>query len=269
MIAALQMYDWPEVHPRMDAFWAALSANLTTHGIEAPLTLSRPDRLSEPWTRPDLLLGQTCGLPYVAGRCGDAVLVARPDFGLDGARDGNYASALICRADDPATSLSGFRGRIAAINEYGSQSGCNALADAVLDVHADAQHPFFATVSLSGAHRNSARMVAKGQCDVAAIDAVAWALFAELEPEHHAKLRVIAWTRPMPALPFITSPVNASRIDALREALAATCHAHADQSIPIPQGVLKADDSDYDAIRQMAKRVQGLQMAKNSPALGL
>lgn len=267
MIAALQMYDWPEVHERMDAFWSGIAADLEAKDVDPPKVLSRPDRLSQPWSQPDLLLGQTCGLPYVTGRCGDAVLVARPDFDIEGARDGTYSSALICRSDDPANGLSGFRGRIAAINELGSQSGCNAFADAVMDVHSDTGRPFFSTLKFSRAHRDSARMVAKGQADIATIDSVAWALFAEIEPEHRAKLRVLAWTRPMPALPFITSAMNAERIGLLREALSAACTASSQQMIPIPRSVLDASDTDYDPIRQMAKRVRGMRLAKDSPAL--
>ena len=265
MIAALQMYDWPEVHGRLDAFWDRVSANLTAAGLDAPAALSRPDSISESWAHPDLVLGQTCGLPYVSGRCGDAVLVARPVYGIAGAMDGTYSSALICRKDDRATSLADFRGRKAAVNEYGSQSGCNALADAVLDVHHDADSPFFGEVLLSGAHRTSARMVADAAADIAAIDAVAWALFAELDPNHHARLRVVAWTRPMPALPFIVSKNLATHHAVLTQALTESCCAGA--PAPLPTAVKPAVDSDYDPIRQMNARVRGLRLAAGATPL--
>ncbi len=265
MIAALQMYDWPEVHPRIDAFWALTVESLRGFGLEAPETLSRPERLSEPWTNPDLLVGQTCGLPYVSGRCGDAVLVAQPVFDLAGAEHGNYSSALVCRIYDPAKGLSGFRGRIAAVNEYGSQSGCNALADAVLDVHSASARPFFSCVKLSGAHRNSATMVAKGQADIAAIDAVAWALYAEAEPDNHAKLRVLGWTRPMPALPYITANRFSDQVPKIFESLANAGGAHTLPTLPV--AINACTDADYDPIRKMAARVQGLLLAPDSQKL--
>lgn len=265
MIAALQMYDWPEAQVRMDAFWMRIANALQGNGIAAPAVLSRPERLSTPWTDPELLVGQTCGLPYVSGRCGDAVLVAQPVFDLEGATNGTYASALICRREDPAQSLSGFRGRIAAINEIGSQSGCNALADAVLDVHANPTVPFFHQVKASGAHRNSATMVAKGQADIAAIDAVAWALYAEAEPMNHAKLRVLSWTRPMPALPYITAKRFADQVHALFDSLQQAATGHELPTLPV--GMKVCTDADYDPIRSMAARIQGLQLASDAPKL--
>lgn len=257
------MYDWPEVHPRLDAFWTRIATALKAEGVEAPATLSRPGSIASTWTLPDLLVGQTCGLPYVSHRCGNAVLVARPDFDLPGAVDASYCSALICRSGDDAENLAAFKDKTAAINEFGSQSGCNALADAVLDVSSD--QPFFGSVVLSGAHRESARMVADGICDIAAIDAVAWALFAELEQIRYQKLRVLCWTRPMPSLPFITAKRSAGVMDQIYSALELACGK--DCPTPIPKGILKCEDGDYDPIRVMAARVAGLQLAPNTPAL--
>ena len=77
MIAALQMYDWPEVQGRTDAFWIRVRAGLEEAGIDAPVALSRPEDLHSPWTRPDLVLGQTCGLPLVLGLTGDATVLGR------------------------------------------------------------------------------------------------------------------------------------------------------------------------------------------------
>ncbi|MEL7154826.1 MAG: PhnD/SsuA/transferrin family substrate-binding protein, partial [Pseudomonadota bacterium] len=262
MIAALQMYDWPEVHVDTDRFWTRIANALRERGMDAPTVLSRPADLSAPWTDPDLVLGQTCGLPYVSGRCADAFLVGRPVFDMEGANGGSYASALVCRIDDPATGLSGFRGRVVAINEYGSQSGCNALADAVLDNHTNNKVPFFHRIEVSGAHRNSASMVAKGQADIAAIDAVAWALYGATEPKNRAKLRVLSWTRPMPALPYITAARFADRTTDLLAALQAATQGHDLAMFPI--GVKESIDSDYDPIRKMAARVKGVKLAMDA-----
>ncbi|MEL7000561.1 MAG: PhnD/SsuA/transferrin family substrate-binding protein [Pseudomonadota bacterium] len=269
MIAALQMYDWPEVQPRLDAFWTSLAQDLRDLGIDAPASLSRPADLGSAWNSQDLLIGQTCGLPYVRDRCGSARLLARPDFDLPGADGGTYSSALICRADDDARTLGDFRSRTAVINEIGSQSGCNVLADAVLDVSDADDVPFFAQVTRSGSHRRSADLVAAGACDVAAIDAVAWALYAEVEPERHARLRVICWTRPMPALPYITAHRNSDIEDALFGALAHGVLKHADSRhrLPLPVGILAADDADYDPIRAMAERVSGMRLAPGASSL--
>jgi ABC-type phosphate/phosphonate transport system substrate-binding protein len=261
VIAALQMYDWPEVAARTDAFWAAVSAALAAEGVAPPPSLARPADPADAWCDPALLLGQSCGLPYVSGRCGGAVPVARPVYAAEGCGEGTYRSALVCRAGDKGP-LEAFRGRVAAVNEFGSQSGCNALADAVRPL-GDA---FFAEVVLTGAHRASARAVARGEADIAAIDAVAWALFGEIEPATRDRLTVLGWTVEMPALPFITAGAHADRAPAVFRAVARA--ARPGNPVGLPIGVLPAADSDYDPIRAMAARVRGLRLAPAAPPLG-
>ena len=252
------MYDWPEVRAGNDAFWAATRDALAADGVSAPEHLSRPDDLSVPWHNDGLLLGQTCGLPYVEGRVGTSILVARPSYDAEGCSSGTYRSALVARRDDPRETPEYLGGR-AAVNEVGSQSGCNALIDAMLDAGAPMGQPLFGECVMSGAHRCSADLVAAGAADIAAIDAVAWALYALAEPERHARLRVVAWTRPMPALPFITSAANAGIISALIKAL--DLGARTVQSPAVPIEILPAEEVDYDPIRAMAERVRGTSLA--------
>ena len=260
MIAALQMYDWPEVQGRTDAFWAAVARALGDEGVAAPERLSRPADPAAAWRDPALLLGQSCGLPFVSGLCGEAVPVARPVYDAEGCGAGTYRSALVCRAGEQGP-LRAFRGRVAAINEYGSQSGCNALADAVRSLG----DGFFGEVLLTGSHRASALAVAGGQADIAAIDAVAWALFAEVEPAARGRLAVLGWTPETPVLPFITAPAHRERIPALRRALAAAARPGNPAGVPV--GVVPATAADYAPVRAMADRVAGLRLAVKSPSL--
>ncbi len=255
------MYDWPEVAARTDSFWAMVAAGLAEQGVAAPAALTRAAEPAEAWRDPALLLGQSCGLPYVSGRCGGAVPVARPVYAAEGCGHGTYRSALVCRAGEEGP-LDGFRGRVAAVNEYGSQSGCNALADAVRPLGA----AFFARLVLTGAHRASALAVARGDADIAAIDAVAWALFGEIEPAACRRLAVLGWTAETPALPFITAGAHADRAREVFRALAAA--ARSGNATGLPVRVLPAADSDYDPIRAMAARVRGLRLAADAPPLG-
>jgi ABC-type phosphate/phosphonate transport system substrate-binding protein len=261
VIAALQMYDWPEVSARTDAFWAQVAAALAAEGIAAPPALVRPADLARAWSDPALLLGQSCGLPYVSGLCRGAVPVARPVYHAEGCGRGTYRSALVCRAGEEGP-LSSFRGRVVAVNEYGSQSGCNALADTVRPL-GDA---FFAKVVLTGAHRASALAVVRGEADIAAVDAVAWALVGEIEPAARAGLAVLGWTDEMPALPFITAAVHAGHVPAVYRALAGAAQPGNPTGLPVE--VLPAVDSDYDPIRVMAARVRGLRLAPAAAPLG-
>lgn len=273
MIAALQMYAWPEVRPATEAFWAEAAEVFRGDGIEAPDALSWPEDLSAAWRAPDLLIGQTCGLPFVHGRCADAVIVARPDYGLEGARGGVYRSALIARRGSPRD-LAAFRGGRAAVNELISQSGCNALAGTLVreNLAGPAEPAFFADVVLSGAHRRSAEMVADAEADLAAIDAVAWALFQRLDPARAARIQVVCWSDAAPALPFITGHANARRAGDLARVLDQTAKAMwaASEDPPppgIPRAVALSSKDDFAPVADLARSLAGLKLAPNVPQL--
>ena len=104
-LAALPMYDWAEVRPATDRFWAAVRDGLRRRGVAAPEALSRDVGLMEVWTDPALVLGQTCGLPLVRELRGRVALVGAADYGLEGCRPGWYRSAVVVRADDPRERL--------------------------------------------------------------------------------------------------------------------------------------------------------------------
>lgn len=252
LIAALQMYDWPEVQSRADAYWAVVRDLIRAEGIAAPVALARPADISTPWTDAALVLGQTCGLPYVSGKCGDALVLARPTYAVEGCAEGTYSSAIIAQREGPSD-LAAFVGAKAAVNGRGSQSGCNALVDCFQENGLAGHGPIFSSAIITGAHRNSANLVARNEADIAAIDAVAWALHAAYDPGAHGRLKVVAWTRPMPTLPFITGARMRPHADTLRRALAEASATI--QGPEVPVGLLDAIDADYDPIRRMAASV--------------
>ena len=97
MIAALPMYDRPETASANDRLWALIHEALG----EGPKHLTREGDLWDIWTAPDLLLAQTCGLPYRARLHDRVTLVGTPDYGLPDLPAGYYQSVLIARADGP------------------------------------------------------------------------------------------------------------------------------------------------------------------------
>jgi hypothetical protein len=193
-VASLPMHDWPEVRAATDALWAALRDALRARGLPAPDALSRGDPR---WTDPGLALSQTCGLPFRLGLHARVTLVGAPDYGLAGCPPGQYRSAIVARADDPRAGAAAFARARFAYNAADSQSGWAALV-AALGPRAPADG------LRTGAHRASVVAVAEGRADVAAIDAVSWRLAEAWEPAAR-RLRVLAWTRPTPGLPFITA----------------------------------------------------------------
>jgi ABC-type phosphate/phosphonate transport system substrate-binding protein len=220
-IAALPMYDLVGLEAANDALWTAIAQRLTAAGVEgAPERLTRSRPLEAVWTDPGLLLGQTCGYPLVTALGGQVRLVATPKYGAQGCDGALYRSAVVVRRADPAQGLADLRGRRAAVNDLGSNSGMNLLRAEVAPLAHGA--PFFGHVAITGAHAASVQAVAEAEADVAAIDCVTFAHLQRLRPRMTQGLRVLAWTTATPGLPLIAAATtDAALLAALRQALAA------------------------------------------------
>lgn len=224
MIASLPMYDRPELAAAHDALWAEIRDRLRADGIDAPDELERRPDVSAAWRSPDLLLGQTCGLPFRAHLHDRVRLVTTPDYGLQGTPPGHYRSLFVTRSGD-ATDLAAYAGRVLAVSDALSHSGWAAAWIAARD------HGFaFAAWRLSGSHRGSARHVADGRADIAAIDAVSWRGIAAFEPDLARGLQVIGRSAASPGLPLVTGrhrdPAPLRR--AVRDGIAALAASHRD-----------------------------------------
>ena len=211
MIASLPMYDRPETAAANDRLWQGVRERLG----QGPEHLTRGGDLWAQWQSPDLILSQTCGLPYRARLHGRVNLVATPVCALPDCPDGHYCSVFVARADDPRADVRDFAGAVLAYNEPLSQSGW-AAPQAFAAAHGLAFGPTLRT----GAHALSARAVAEGRADIAALDALTWRMIARHDG-FARDLRVIGRTDPTPALPYITAagrdpaPIRAALSDAL------------------------------------------------------
>jgi ABC-type phosphate/phosphonate transport system substrate-binding protein len=134
-VAALPMYDWPEVRAEVDAQWARLRDALRRRGVDAPDGLTRcnadmpavasgirdasgalvaPDPATltaddfSPhalWLHPALLVAQTCWGPMELGMAGHVQVVAQPDYSaFEGGEGELYSSAIVMRCFDEAAS---------------------------------------------------------------------------------------------------------------------------------------------------------------------
>ena len=219
-IAALPMYDFPELRADTDALWARLAKSLTAAGISAVSpSLTRSLNHHEVWQHPDLLFAQACEYPIATDYAGAVRLVATPRYSAEGCDGALYRSAIVVRRQDPAEKLEDMRNRHCVINERSSNSGMNLLRSAVAPL-AEGKN-FFKDVAVSGSHRRSIAMVAEGKADIAAIDCVTLAHLRNHAPNHTDELRVLCWTAPSPSLPFVTAAgTDEATIRALRSALA-------------------------------------------------
>ncbi len=212
MIAALGMYDLPALHAANDRFWHAIRQRLG----RGPKALDRQSDAWTIWHSPDLLLAQTCGMPYRTALHSTVHLIGTPDYGLEGCPPGYYRSVIVVRAEDPRQTEAAFHGARFAYNDAMSQSGWAAPI-----VHLRARGVHLGDLLKTGAHTMSAQAVADGRADLAGIDAVTWTLMKSHDPIT-AHLRVLARTTPTPGLPYITAQIGEA--SALFTAIRAAIH---------------------------------------------
>jgi len=210
------MYDWPELKQAHDNFWNKLADQLRANGIQAPQTLSRNAHDESYWLAPNLLIGQTCGYPLSTLLRGKVTYLATPAYNVQGCNGPYYSSAIIARKNSELTSDKMAGSRL-AYNSDNSLSGYRSIKALV-----GSPSKYFSKLIQTGGHRNSARQVANGSADIAALDAVCWHLLQQYEPETANGLKVIGWTDQYPALPLITAlhtPI--ATIDTIRKVLLA------------------------------------------------
>ncbi len=254
-VASLPMYDWPEVAWAHDLLWSAVARRLSAAGIFAPTTIERSRSRDAVWRDPGLVLSQTCGFPFSTRLRGMVRLVGVPNYRVPGCQGADYSSMIVTRRDEPAEEVRRFAGRRFAYNSANSLSGFIVLRAAMKEAGLDpAREDWIET----GSHRASVRAVAAEEADVAAIDAVCWALALRYERESAAKLKVIATTPFRPGLPLITaverSEDDVAKIQAvLRDALADPATKRAREALLIV-GLSVIDEWDYVPIAALGRQ---------------
>lgn len=219
MSVSLPMYLAPR--DALEAFWAAVREATRAH-TDAPLPerLTWPADLHSHWLSPGLVLSQSCGYPLTHRLAGRVRLLGSFCYGVPGAQGVGCSSQLVKRRGDPRQTLADFRGGTVAFNAPDSQSGHNALRALVAPLAVGGR--FFSAAVETGAHLASLDTVRRGEADLAAIDAVTWALALAAQPALREALVVFAQTDPYPGLPLISSLHTP---DALAGALQAALHS--------------------------------------------
>lgn len=208
------MYDMRHLRGAHDTYWTAIHDAL---GF-GPDALDRAGDPWEDWQSPDLLLSQTCGLPYRARLHGKVSLVGTPDYGLPDCPPGYYFSYLIRRRDDARDLKSLSKTGVMAFNDHLSQSGWAAPL-----AHMQAQGLSPSNRLQTHSHLESIRAVLLGRADFAAIDAVTLMLWAADDEDAMAFLHAFDRTEATPGLPYITAPQRDPKAiaDAINSAIAA------------------------------------------------
>ncbi|MEJ3663758.1 PhnD/SsuA/transferrin family substrate-binding protein [Pseudomonas fragi] len=197
------------------------------------------------WRSAHLLLSQTCGYPLLTQLRGQVQVIGRPQYEWSDSSGGEHCSVIVSRDADPRRDLGAFAGSRGVINDLHSNSGMNLLRHRLAPLQRGGR--FFASVAVSGAHRQSLRWLREGWADLAAIDSVTFAYLARYAPAEVAGLRVVARTASSPTLPYITAlnagPDGAERIrQAMNTALQQLPEVAATLGL---REVLPASEADY------------------------
>jgi ABC-type phosphate/phosphonate transport system substrate-binding protein len=245
-IAFLPMYAVRGASHHADTLWNCLRDSLRGNGVEAPEQVATIAPRIDGWLHPDLILGQTCGLPYITKLCDRVELVGTPDYGVEGCAPGFYHSTLVVSATDRRQHLSEFLGGTFAVNGEDSQSGYAAMMRATAPFAKSGR--FFGRAIHSRSHDASMRLVARGLADIAAIDSVTWRISRQFDLAT-GELRSIGTTEPTPGLPFIAAKGrwNARLLDAVRAGVASLPEATR-QAFGL-RDVLPFQRADYEVIK--------------------
>ncbi|ESY57595.1 MULTISPECIES: PhnD/SsuA/transferrin family substrate-binding protein [unclassified Mesorhizobium] len=260
LVAALPMYDWPEVRDEVDAQWAALRDAFRHKGVDGPQTIVRrngdlppvpggihdaegrliapdpailpPDELDhhQLWLHPALLFAQTCWGPMELGLSKHVQVVGQPSYdAYEGGEGELYSSALVMRTGEGPEVRSPADGKASLPLDlmrgksftYNSLDSMSGIIALARDLQAAGESlDIFSSRSESGGHRGSIVAVAEGKADIAAIDCESWALAQRFEPAANA-VKVVGWTARRKGLPYITARTTPEKtLKALREALA-------------------------------------------------
>jgi ABC-type phosphate/phosphonate transport system substrate-binding protein len=260
-VAALPMYDWPEMRAETDRRWALIREALRAAGVDAPEGLARrnadlpkmpgvaggvsraerawlePDAfdLQALWRHPGLLFAQTCWGPMELGLAPYVEVVGQPDYSsFEGGEGAFYSSVLLMRRDEhgaPVAARHGgeailpietMEGRRLAYNGSDSMSGYLALKRD-LNAAGGSMTMFGETVE-TGGHRASIRAVAEGLADICAVDCRSWDLAKRFEPAA-GEVMPVGWTAHRKGLPYIASATLPDKTIETVRAVAATLKA--------------------------------------------
>lgn len=260
LIAALPMYDWPEVRGEVDAQWGQLRDAFRQKGIDAPQAIVRrnsdlppvpggihdaqgamiapdpatlpPDELDHHrlWLHPALLFAQTCWGPMELGLSSHVQVVGQPSYdAYEGGHGELYSSALVMRTGEGPEVRSPADGKALLPLDllrgkrftFNSLDSMSGTIGLTRDLQAVGESlDIFSSRSESGGHRASIVAVAESRADIAAIDCESWALAQRFEPAAR-KVVIVGWTARRKGLPFITAGMTPEKaVRAMREALA-------------------------------------------------
>lgn len=216
------MYDRPSNRVAHDALWALIRDGLRARDIAAPDMLNRTIAYDAGWAAPDLVLSQICNLPYRAQFKNRVTLIGASDYGLPDCPPGHYRGLFVVHNDAKHDTPRDYAQSRFVCNDLLSQSGYGAA-----QLWAQQRGFQFSAPTITGAHDHSLAAVARGQADIACIDAQTFWMQQQDDPLSQ-DVRVIGTTDTSPGQSFVTGPNTdpAPFFDAISHAIAALPATH-------------------------------------------
>ena len=79
----------------LNKYWQLIKYELLESGLSSPDLLNLVLNEKDAWIHPNLILGQTCGMPYRKFLYNKVFLIGTPNFGIMGCPAGYYDSVFI------------------------------------------------------------------------------------------------------------------------------------------------------------------------------
>lgn len=198
----LPMYALPEMEEANAAFLTALAQRLCIGGVDTEgVRPDHSDHVDLEGAPP--LFTQICGYPLFKHYRSQYRMLATPHYAMPGCVGSHHRAFFMVRADDPATSLEGLRGRVFGCNSVLSNSGMNLPRLSLARLAGGKS--FFSSVVMTGAHVESLERLGQGSIDLCSVDCVTWGFFRKFRPLAAQRYRILAETVSSPSLPFVTS----------------------------------------------------------------
>ena len=251
------MYDFPEVQISTEKLLVALvealeSCNEVAH-VQTPDSSVHAE-LMKMWRSKDMVLSQSCGLPFMEELHQFVNVIGTPTWTDVSDERGRYQTVIVVREALGISSIAEVSGLRPVVSNTQSLSGWCSLGVALSEVTTEPS--FVQPFTQSGGHAKSLQMLQDDKADIASIDAATFRLLSHHRPALVDNLRVIGYGPLVPATPFIISKtcvVSTGKVfQAVEEVFQRPSMQEALDHIGI-SGFVRLAASDYDGVMDLVK----------------
>jgi len=254
------MYDFPEVQDSTEKLLAALvealeSCNETAH-VQTPDSSVHAE-LMKMWRSNDMVLSQSCGLPFMEELHQFVNVIGTPTWTDVSDEHGRYQTVIVVRESLDVSSVAELGGLRPVVSNTQSLSGWCSLGVAIAEVTNDSS--FVRPFVQSGGHARSLQMLQDNNADFASIDAATFRLLKRHRPKLTNGLRLIGRGPVVPATPLHVSKTRAASLSDVSNAVSGVLDRPDLQSALADIGIsgfVRLANSDYDGVMELVKTAE-------------